>query len=97
MNYNHKNERSLRAQPTFGTATTVQYVYDEQSHLVGEYTQAGVKIEYIWLGDKPIAAIYGSGTATKIYYIVTDHLNTPRRLVDSANHAIVWSSGEQPQ
>ena len=91
MNYNHKNERSLRAQPTYGTATTVQYVYDEQSHLIGEYDNTGAKVEYVWLGDKPIAAIYGSGTATKIYYIVTDHLNTPRRLVDSANHAIVWS------
>lgn len=92
MNYNHKNERSLRTSPTHGVqATAVQYVYDESSHLIGEYNASGVIVEYVWLGDKPVAAIYGSGAATKIYYIVTDHLNTPRRLIDSSTSAVVWS------
>ncbi|WP_436897462.1 RHS repeat-associated core domain-containing protein [Acinetobacter gyllenbergii] len=92
MNYNHKNERSFRDKVVNGAVVSMtQFVYDEQSHLIGEYDKNGVSVEYVWLGDKPIAAIYGSGTATKIYYIISDGQNTPRRLVDSANHAVVWS------
>ena len=67
-----------------------QLIYDEQSHLIGEYDKNGVSVEYFWLGDKSIAAIYSSGTATKIYYIISDGQNTPRRLVDSASHAVIW-------
>jgi RHS repeat-associated protein len=92
MNYNHKNERSFRDNVVNGAvATMTQYIYDEQSHLISEYDKNGVLVEYVWLGDKPIAAIYGSGAATKIYYIITDAQNTPRRLVDSSTHAIAWS------
>ncbi|EPL7759565.1 TPA: RHS repeat-associated core domain-containing protein [Acinetobacter baumannii] len=92
MNYNHKNERSFRDKVVNGAVSTMtQYIYDEQSHLIGEYDKTGALVEYVWMGDKPVAAIYGSGAATKIYYIVTDHLNTPRRLVDGVTHAVVWS------
>ncbi|WP_347019567.1 RHS repeat-associated core domain-containing protein [Acinetobacter calcoaceticus] len=92
MNYNHKNERSFRDKVVNGAvATMTQYIYDEQSHLIGEYDKTGALVEYVWMGDKPVAAIYGSGTATKIYYIVTDAQNTPRRLVDGVTHAVVWS------
>ena len=92
MNYNHKNERSFKDRVLNSAINTMtQYIYDEQSHLIGEYDKLGAQVEYVWLGDKPIAAIYGSGAATKIYYIVTDHLNTPRRLIDSTTHAIAWS------
>ncbi|WP_262448670.1 RHS repeat-associated core domain-containing protein [Acinetobacter pittii] len=92
MNYNHKNERSFRDKVVNGAvATMTQYIYDEQSHLIGEYDKTGALVEYVWMGDKPVAAIYGSGAATKIYYIVTDAQNTPRRLVDGVSHAVVWS------
>ncbi|MDS7928645.1 RHS repeat-associated core domain-containing protein [Acinetobacter sp. V102_4] len=92
MNYNHKNERSFRDKVVNGAVSTMtQYIYDEESHLIGEYDKTGALVEYVWMGGKPVAAIYGSGAATKIYYIVTDHLNTPRRLVDGVTHAVVWS------
>lgn len=92
MNYNHKNERNTRGYVVNGAVNNViQYIYDEESHLIGEYNGTTPIVEYVWLDDKPIAAIYGSGSSTKIYYIVTDHLNTPRRLVDSNNQSIVWS------
>lgn len=92
MNYNHKNERSLRRNMVNGSmATMTQFIYDEQSHLISEYDKNGVQVEYIWLGDKPIAAIYGTGTSAQIYYIISDVQNTPRRLVSSANHAVVWA------
>ncbi|WDZ49525.1 RHS repeat protein [Acinetobacter vivianii] len=92
MNYNHKNERSFRDYVVSNTVTVMtQFIYDEQSHLISEYDKNGLVVEYVWLGDKPIAAIYGNGAATKIYYIISDGQNTPRRLVDSTNHAVVWA------
>jgi RHS repeat-associated protein len=95
MNYNHKNERTIRTTQNNSVndlSTTTQYVYDEASRLLGEYTAAGVPIvEYIWIGERPIAAVYGLDTATKIYWIASDALNTPRRLFNSANHAVVWA------
>ncbi|PJF03079.1 RHS repeat domain-containing protein [Acinetobacter seifertii] len=92
MNYNHKNERSFRGNVINGVMSMMtQFIYDEESHLIGEYDKTGALVEYVWMDDKPIAAIYGSGSATKIYYIVTDHLNTPRRLVESVSDAVVWS------
>ncbi len=91
MSYNANNERTLTSLASGWVNSTTQFVYDEQNHLVGEYTASGVPIvEYVWLGDKPIAAIYGSGSATTIYYIVTDVQNTPRRLVNTSGN-VVWS------
>lgn len=93
--YNHKRERTVRSITNNGaswSANAIQYVYDESSHLIGEYKSDGTAlVEYVWSGDVPIAAIYGQGSATKIYYIVTDAQNTPRRLIDSSNNAVVWA------
>ncbi|WP_436870770.1 RHS repeat-associated core domain-containing protein [Acinetobacter courvalinii] len=95
--YNHKNERTVITNNSNGgwevaRNNAIQYVYDEQSHLIGEYDHQGnALVEYIWLEDQPIAAIYGKGASSKIYYIVADAQNTPRRLIDSTNQAIVWS------
>lgn len=99
MTYNHKNERTVRGYQANGSAwkaNAVQYVYDENSHLIGEYSADGVPlVEYVWMGDKPVAAIYGSGAATKVYWIVTDAQNTPRRLISAADGtttAWAWDS-----
>jgi len=93
--YNHKRERTVRSIRNNGaswSANAIQYVYDEESHLIGEYKSNGTPIvEYVWTGDVPVAAIYGTTSATKIYYIVTDAQNTPRRLIDSSNNAVVWA------
>jgi len=96
MTYNHKNERTVRGDQANGSAwkaNAVQYVYDENSHLIGEYSADGVPlVEYVWMGDKPVAAIYGSGTTSKTYWIVTDAQNTPRRLIDAADGTTaVWA------
>ncbi len=91
MSYNANNERTLSGSTSAWSNTAVQFIYDEKSHLIGEYTATGIPlVEYIWLGDKPVAAVYESGATTKIYYIVTDVQNTPRRLIDS-NGSVVWS------
>ncbi|MEQ1454690.1 RHS repeat-associated core domain-containing protein [Acinetobacter seifertii] len=96
MTYNHKNERTVRgytANSTAWKANAIQFVYDENSHLIGKYNADGVPlVEYVWLGDKPVAAIYGSGTTAKTYWIATDAQNTPRRLIDAADGTTtVWA------
>lgn len=87
--YNHKNERTLKSNDNGAWASnTIQYVYDESSHLIGEYDRNGnALVEYIWLGDKPVVAIYPTG----IYYVVTDSSNTPHRLMNMSNDQIVWA------
>ena len=83
--YNHKNERTFRR----GSNLDRQYAYDESSHLIGEYTGGGaLVVEYIWLGDRPIAAVYPNN---RIVYLVTDYQNKPRRGIDPATQQVVWS------
>jgi RHS repeat-associated protein len=84
--YNHKNELTARL---VGYNLDRIYAYDESSHLIGEYTGSGaLVVEYIWLGDRPIAAVY---PGNRIVYLITDHQNKPRRGIDAATQAIVWS------
>jgi RHS repeat-associated protein len=84
FDYNHKNERTFRG----GSSIDRQYVYDESSHLIGEYGLTGTMIvEYVWLGDRPIAAIYAGN---RIVYLVTDNQNKPRRGIDASTQQVVW-------
>lgn len=66
------------------------YAYDQQHHLVGEYNADGSPItEYVWLGDTPVAVIKPDGTGVQVYAVHTDHLDTPRVLLD-ANGQVRW-------
>ena len=64
--------------------TSVIYVYDLGQRLLGEYDGATgqAQREYIWLQDIPVAMITPDPTASTgqplVYFIHTDHLNTPR-------------------
>ena len=59
------------------------YVYDEAGHLIGEYDTDGARIqEHIWLGDQPVAVI---GSGGSVYYVLSDHLNTPRQIINADN------------
>jgi RHS repeat-associated protein len=98
--------------PVTGTVAAAQksgmsYVYDEDGTLIadtlagGASTTWGQSAKYIYLptasGPQPIAAIYGSTH----YAIQSDHLNTPRRLIQSDGQvAWQWSysafGDEQP-
>lgn len=75
------------------------FVYDEQGHPIGEYDAAGNPVyEAVYLGHTPVAVIRqtrtGSGNtlnaATKISYVYADHIDTPRVVVRSSDHAIQW-------
>lgn len=70
--------------------TYTLYAYDQDNHLIGEYNADGTPItEYVWLGDTPVAVIKPDGTGMQIYAIHTDHLDTPRVILD-ANKKVRW-------
>ncbi len=75
------------------------FIYDEQGQLVHESAYVPGEIlwdrETIWLGSRPVARVetkYISGvfSSQNVYYIQTDHLNTPRWITDDAGTRI-WS------
>ena len=91
--YNAAGQRVRKVSST-GPASTVIFVHDQGGHLLGEYDQNGAAIrEYVWLRDTPIAVFVPDPTNPNgeplVYYIHTDHLNTPRVVVDK-NNATRW-------
>lgn len=84
LQYNQKNERVYNGR----SGIERQYIYDENNQLLGEYDINGQAIvEYIWVGLKPVAALYPNN---KVVYLITDYKETPRRGVDAANNQLVW-------
>jgi RHS repeat-associated protein len=70
---------------------TTYFVYDEAGHILGEYDQTGALIEEIvWLNDTPVATIRWGSCGMAIFYIHTDHLNTPRKITKRSTPDIVW-------
>lgn len=79
-----------------GPSGTVLYAYDEAGHLLGEYSSTGGLIqETIWMGDTPVATIR-PGTPALIYYVHTDHLNTPRRVTRPSDNKLMWTWYSDP-
>jgi RHS repeat-associated protein len=79
-----------------GPSGTVLYVYDEAGRLLGEYTSTGGLIqETIWMGDTPVATIR-PGTPAFIYYVHTDHLDTPRRVSRPSDNQLIWTWYSDP-
>lgn len=86
--YNALGERIKRSG---GSPGTVLYWYDEAGHLLGEYNSTGALVEEtIWLGDIPVATIR-PGTPALVYYVHTDHLNTPRRVTRPSDNKLMWT------
>ena len=98
------NEKGLRVRKTLrpGTAKveTTWFAYDPQGHLIAEYAathneEPRLTREYLWLGDTPIALIDHASTASDIYFIHADHLNTPKIVTDSQGRE-VWRWDSTP-
>jgi RHS repeat-associated protein len=92
-NYTPPSSATITPASYIGSTDTVFY-YDQQDHLIAEHDVATkqVKREYIWLYDTPVAVIAGATPSSpisatnlaKVYYIHTDHLDTPRLVTDTA-------------
>lgn len=76
------------------------YIYDQEGQLLGEYDLATARAyrDTVYLGSQPVAVLAQSvgGTApnqttyTNVFYIHTDHLNTPRIVTQASDGAIRW-------
>ena len=85
---------------TVSGSTPNQFIYDQQGHLIGEYEYyAGTLVEYIWLGDTPVAVLKpdpaSAANPPQIYFVHADHLEAPRVLLDRANN-IRWTRLAEP-
>ncbi|WP_082938786.1 RHS repeat domain-containing protein [Mitsuaria sp. 7] len=62
------------------------FAYDPNGQLLGEYNSSGGALqEFVWLGNTLIAVLTNSSTTEpRIYYAYSDHLNTPRVIVNAA-------------
>lgn len=62
----------------------VVFVYDQEGRLLGEYDaySGSVRREYVWLQGMPVAVLDGTPASPVIAYVHTDHLNTPRTVID---------------
>jgi RHS repeat-associated protein len=70
---------------------TTYFVYDEAGHILGEYDNSGLLIqETAWMYDTPVASIRFGSCGLAVFYIHTDHLNTPRRITKRSTNEIVW-------
>jgi RHS repeat-associated protein len=82
------NGKGERVQKLDLAAGVVSFVYDESGKLLGEYNGSGVAIqEYVYLGDMLVATLKGG----VIRYVETDHLGTPRVVIDPVRHVAVWT------
>ncbi|MCB1948820.1 RHS repeat-associated core domain-containing protein [Nitrosomonas sp.] len=101
--YNGHGERIIKSG---AVPTSVPHIfnYDLARKLIGEYTinrtKEGesswqLKQETIWLGNIPIAVLKRAKATDpiQVYFIHTDHLNTPRLIVDQSNTPVWrWSN-----
>jgi RHS repeat-associated protein len=92
--YNALGERIYKN--SSGSGVTL-FMYDEGHHLIGEYGSSGNLIEEtVWMDDTPVATLRPSGAGIAIYYVHTDHLNTPRKVTVPGSNALVWRTDLDP-
>jgi len=86
MNYSYNASGQQVERFVAGAATVA--LYDEEGHWVGDYESSGTPLrQMVWLDDTPVAELDGE----RIYDIQSDHLGTPRALVDRSRDTIVWA------
>jgi len=85
------NGQRIRKFSSSGVASASLFVYDQNNgQLLGEYSSTGVPIrEYVWLGGTPVAIFtpdaVNAANPPVAYYVITDHLDTPRMVINKAN------------
>jgi RHS repeat-associated protein len=90
------NALGQRVKKTVAGVSTY-FVYDESGHLVGEYDASGnLQQETIWFGDAPVGVLKSNGSGVDLFYIHTDHLNTPRRISRPSDNLVVWRWDSDP-
>lgn len=81
----------------FIAGNDTHYHYGEDGELLGESADTGklrFMIDYIWLGDLPLAKV-DIANGGIVSYIHPDHLGTPRKMT-AQNRAVVWDIVTDP-
>lgn len=98
MDYDGAGLRVRRVESS-GAASTLMFVHDAAGRLLGEYDVNGMPLrEYVWLGDMPLAMLSTEAAGPSnptLYFIHTDHLGTPRALIDRTG-ALRWTWLSEP-
>jgi RHS repeat-associated protein len=90
------NALGQRVKKTTAGASTY-FAYDEAGHLIGEYSNTGnLNAETLWLDDTPVATLQPNGSGVDLFYIHSDHLNTPRRISRPSDDVVVWRWDSDP-
>ncbi|SDX97230.1 RHS repeat-associated core domain-containing protein [Lysobacter enzymogenes] len=67
-------------------------LYDEGGNWIGDYDAAGAaKQQAVWFDDAPAGLLVGSGATQSLMYVQTDHLGTPRAVIDPTRNVAVWT------
>jgi RHS repeat-associated protein len=87
--YNHRGERVLR-EPTTGEPHLT--LYDEGGRWLGDYSVSGDPVQQtVWLDNHPVALINETKRgAPGLSYVQTDHLGTPRVVIDPIRDLAIW-------
>ena len=68
-------------------AGTTLTLYDQAGHWLGDYNAKGQPLQQaLWLDDHPVGLMQAGQT----YYVESDHLGTPRVVVDPTRDLAVW-------
>ncbi|WP_432473623.1 RHS repeat-associated core domain-containing protein [Amphritea sp. HPY] len=102
--YNGFGERILKQRPTLKTDQLIEFQYNPSGQLLSEarFNANGlhrVDVHYIWLDQLPVALVElyrskaGKVLRSELYYLHSDHLNTPRFATNSEQTEIWhWDS-----
>ncbi|UJB18449.1 MULTISPECIES: RHS repeat-associated core domain-containing protein [Lysobacter] len=86
--YNARGER-VASTTSIGSAYTL---YDEAGNWVGNYdTNGRPEQQATWIDAAPVGVLSGAGAAQKVRYIESDHLGTPRNVIDPDRNVVIWS------
>ena len=81
----------VRKWTSSNTSGNTYFVYNENAQLIGEYDNAGARVqEIVWLGNLPIGVIAGTAATPVLHYIESDHLGTPRVIVEATRNVGIW-------
>ncbi|MDQ3267830.1 MAG: hypothetical protein M3P47_03755 [Pseudomonadota bacterium] len=81
-----------------GKTNTTYFTYDTAGGRIGEYNRTrSQSTEYVWMANSPVAVLKkNGGDPAKLYTIHTDHLGTPRQVINAITNAVVWEWSGEP-
>lgn len=75
-----------------GSAISTYSLYDEAGNWIGDYDSDGAaKQQAVWFENAPAGLLAGSGGMQSLMYLQTDHMGTPRAVIDPSRNRAIWT------